>query len=92
MPYDLELLDFSRLPFGLSGLVLTSSQADLLATANPDALLQEALPGSPSASRRFSAAETLTIYAEAYTRSAQAHAVTFVTTVHDAMDGRKMFE
>ena len=91
VPYDLELPDYSRVPFALSGLVLTSSRADALATANPDPLLKEALPGSPVASRRFSAAETLTLYAEAYDRSTQTHSVTFVTTVHDAMDGSRVF-
>jgi VWFA-related protein len=92
VPYDLELPDYSRLPFGLSGLVLTSSRADLIATANPDPILRDALPGSPVASRRFSAGETLSLYAEAYDRSTQRHGITFVTTMHDAMNGRTVFE
>ena len=91
VPFDLELPDYSQVPFALSGLVL-SSTSDALATANPDPLLKDALPGSPVASRRFGAAETLTVYAEAYDRSAQRHAIAFVTTVQDAMSGRTVFE
>ena len=73
-------------PLGLSGLVLTFSSAD--ATAYPDPLLKDVLPGSPVVSRRFGAAETLTLYAEAYDRATQARVITFVATVHDALDGR----
>ena len=90
--YDLEVPDYSRLPFGLSGLVLTSSTADVLVTANPDMLLKDALPAPPMVVRRFSAAETLTVYAEAYDRSNQRRTITFITTVHGALDGRKVFE
>jgi hypothetical protein len=92
VPYDLELPDYSRAPFGLSGLVVTSSNANALATANSDPLLKDALPGAPVASRTFSSAETLSLYAEAYDRATQRHTVAFVTTVHDAMSARKLFE
>jgi hypothetical protein len=92
VPYDLELPDFSRVPFGLSGLVVTSSNANALATANDDPLLKEALPAAPVASRLFSASETLSLYAEAYDRATQRHAVNFVTTVNEAISGRKVFE
>jgi VWFA-related protein len=92
VPYDLELPDYSRMPFGLSGLVLTSSNASALATANDDPLLREALPAAPVAARAFSAAETLSLYAEAYDRAAQKHTVTFDTTVSEATSGRKVFE
>ena len=47
VPYDLEVPDSAKAGFGLSGIVLTSSRADLLVTANPDPVLKDALPGSP---------------------------------------------
>ena len=90
--YDLEIPDYSRLPFGLSGLVLASPSADALVTANPDPALKEALGGSPTATRRFQTTETVTVYAEAYGTSRQAREIGFATTVHSAMDGRKIFE
>jgi hypothetical protein len=90
--YDLEVPDYARLPFGLSGLVLASPGADALVTANPDPALKEPLGGSPTATRRFTTTETLTVYAEAYDTSRQAREIAFTTTVHDAMDGRRIFE
>ena len=90
--YDLEIPDYSRLPFGLSGLVLASPSADALVTANPDPALKEALGGSPTATRRFQTTETLTVYTEVYGTSRQAREIGFTTTVHSAMDGRKIFE
>jgi VWFA-related protein len=90
--YDLEVPDYSRLPFGLSGLVMASSSAEALVTANPDPALKEALGGSPTATRRFQTTETVTVYTEAYGTSRQARQIGFNTTVHSAMDGRKIFE
>jgi VWFA-related protein len=92
VPYDLELPDYARVPFGLSGIVVTSSNANALATANEDPLLKDVLPAAPVASRTFSSSETLSLYTEAYDRATQRHSVTFVTTVHEATSGRKVFE
>jgi hypothetical protein len=92
LAYDLEVPDYSRLPFGLSGLVLASTNSDVLVTANPDPMLKEVLGGSPAATRRFSANESLLIYAEAYDTSKQTRGIAVATTVHDATDGRKVFE
>ncbi len=93
VPYDLEAPDYSRLPFGLSGILLTSSEADSLVTANPDPLLKDVLSESPVATRTFSRAATLTSFAEVYDNSSwTAHTITFVTTVEDARDGRTVFD
>jgi hypothetical protein len=92
VPYDLELPDYRRTQFSLSGLVVTSSSADRLATANADPLLKDVLPGAPVAARTFSAADALTVYAEAYDAASQSHVVTFVATIRRASDGSKVFE
>ncbi|MGH9204062.1 MAG: hypothetical protein ACRD2A_22780, partial [Vicinamibacterales bacterium] len=92
VPYDIEVPDYAKSPLGLSGVLLTSSQADLLVTPNPDPMLKDILPASPVARRRFSAAETLTVYAEVYDNSSQGRAIAIATTVLDANDGRKVFE
>jgi hypothetical protein len=92
VPYDLEVPDSAKAGFGLSGIVLTSSRADLLVTANPDPVLKDALPGPPIATRRFSASETLSAYVEAYEAPRQTGAIALVVRVHDAADGRKVFE
>lgn len=92
VPYDLEVPDSAKAGFGLSGIVLTSSRADLLVTANPDPVLKDALPGSPIATRRFSTSETLSVYVEAYDAPRQAGGIALVMRVHDAADGHKVFE
>jgi VWFA-related protein len=91
VPYDLEVPDSAKAGFGLSGIVLTSSRADLLVTANQDPLLKEALPGPPIATRRFSASETLSAYVEAYDALRQARSIELAVRVLSA-DGRKVFE
>jgi VWFA-related protein len=91
VPYDLEVPDPARAGFGLSGILLTTS-SDLLVTANPDATLKDALPGSPTANRRFSATETLTTYVEAYDAPRGAGMITLALTVRDSIDERKVFE
>ena len=92
VPYDLEVPDSAKAGFGLSGIVLTSSRADLLVTANPDPVLKDALPGSPVATRRFSTSETLSVYVEAYDAPRQAGGIALVMRVHDAADGHEVFE
>ena len=93
VPYDLEVPDFSKAPLALSGVLLSSSAADTLVTANPDPRLKLVFPASPVVTRRFSRAETLTWFAEVYDNSSRsAHAIAFATDVHDATDGRKVFE
>lgn len=93
VPYDLEVPDYSKVPFALSGLVVTSSEAAAFATANPDPRLKDVLPAPPVATRRFTPAEILTCFAELYDNSSQAaHTVAVTMAVHDARDGRKVFE
>ena len=92
VPYDVEVPDYSKATFALSGILVTSSRADLLVTPNPDPLLKDALPASPVVTRRFSAMDRLTVYAEAYDRSSRPRTVAFSTTIHDARDGRTVVE
>ncbi len=92
VPYDVEVPDYSKTAFGLSGVLVTSSRADLLVTSNPDPLLKDALPSSPVATRLFSTTETLAIYAEVFGSSSLGNAVSVSTTVQDARDGRTVFK
>jgi hypothetical protein len=92
VPYDVEIPDYAKSPFALSGVVLTSSSADSFVTSNPDPLLKDALPGAPIATRSFSPAETLTTYSEVYVGPGSARAVTMMTSVQNARDGRTVFQ
>jgi VWFA-related protein len=91
-PYDVEMPDYAKALFELSGVLLTSSRADAFVTSNPDPLLKDALPASPIATRSFSPNETLTTYTEVYVTAGTARAVTMTTSVQDTRDGRTVFQ
>jgi hypothetical protein len=92
VPYDLEVPDYSKTPFSMSGLVLTSSEAGALMTAKPDPLLKDVLPSAPVAMRVFHPRETIAFLAELYDNSNRSpHVVDFVATVRAAVDGRVVF-
>lgn len=69
VPLDLEVPDYAKLPFALSGLVITSTAAPRLLTPRPDPLLKEALPLPPVATRAFGNNETMAVFTEIYDRS-----------------------
>lgn len=69
VPFDLEVPDYAKAPFSMSGLVVTSTGAPKLVTVKPDAVLKEVLPLPPVATRSFAATETISVFAEIYDRS-----------------------
>jgi hypothetical protein len=92
VPYDIEVPDYSKTTFMLSGLALTSSSANALITTAPDPLLKDVLPPAPIASRAFDRRELLTAFVELYvTPGPAAGGVEFVATVRNAADGRTVF-
>ena len=92
VPIDVEVPDYSKTPFALSGVVLTSSDAERLVTANPDPELQAMFSTPPQVTRTFGRGETLTSYVEVYDSSKEAHAIAVATTVQDAQTGRTVFQ
>jgi len=92
VPYDVEIPDYAKSPFELSGIVLTSSSANSFVTSNQDPLLKDAIPSSPVATRSFSPEETLTTYAEVYLAAGSARTVTMTTSVQDAREGKTVFQ
>jgi hypothetical protein len=93
VPYDLEVPDFAKTPFALSGILLTASSADAFATANPDPDLQAILSRPPIVSRTFARSDTLTWFAEAYDNVTMAQrTIAFATSIRSAVDGRTVFE
>jgi VWFA-related protein len=92
VPYDIEIPDYAKSPFELSGIVLTSSNADSFVTSNPDPLLKDAIPAPPVATRSFGPEETLTTYAEVYLAAGSARSVTMTTSVQDAREGKMVFQ
>jgi len=92
VPYDVEIPDYGKSPFTLSGVLVTSTRAEDMVTPNPDPTLKDLLPAMPVATRQFSAADTITTYAEVYSSARDAGAVTLDSTILDGRDGRKVLE
>ena len=90
--YDLTVPDFAKLPFGISGLVMTSPSTAAVPTVKPDEQLKTVLPGPPVAIRSFPQNEEVALFAEVYdTPSATPHKVDITTTVATD-EGKVMFK
>jgi VWFA-related protein len=68
--YDLEIPDFNKVPFSMSGVTLTSAAAGLTPTVRAKDPLGSFLPGPPVATREFEAGDTLMFFAEFYENGA----------------------
>lgn len=80
--YDLDVPDYNKLPFSMSGLVITSLSGASLATVRADEQLKAVLPVPPSAERTFPQNDELALFAEIYDDGrAPEHKVDIVTTV-----------
>ncbi len=64
--YDLEVPDFSKEKFVMSGVAITSRAAAEAPTAKPKDPLADYLPGPPTAMREFTREDTIAIFAEFY--------------------------
>ena len=64
--YDLEVPDFAKAPFSISGLVLTSGAGAALPTVKADEQLQAVLPAPPVALRAFPQNDEIALFAEVY--------------------------
>jgi VWFA-related protein len=90
--YDLEVPNFSSLPFSMSGLVVTSSQSAATPTANADEEMKKILPGPPTTGRTFSGDEELSLVTEIYdNQGATPHTVDILSTVRSD-DGQVVFK
>jgi hypothetical protein len=80
--YDLDVPDFAKLPFSMSGLVVTAASALVQPTVRPDEPLRQVLPGPPVAARSFPQNDELSLFAEVYDNQASnPHRVDITTTV-----------
>jgi hypothetical protein len=79
---DLEVPDFAKLPFSMSGVALTSATASAEPTVRPDEPLQQAMPGPPAAARAFPQNDELAFFVEVYDNDGdKPHKVDITTTV-----------
>ena len=89
--YDLDVPDFTTLPFAMSGLLVMSRDATSIVTARGDAELQKFMNAPPVALRAFRKSDEVAVVAEVYDRAAATpHTVDIVTTVKSS-DGQVVF-
>ncbi|MQA30468.1 MAG: VWA domain-containing protein [Luteitalea sp.] len=80
--YDLDVPDFYKQPFGISGLTLTSMSGSAMVTAKADDQLKDALPAPPIAQRTFPQNDEIALFAEVYDSSnGVPHKVDILSTV-----------
>ena len=68
--YDLDVPEFYKEPFVMSGVALTAASASLTPTVNAKNPLGDFLPGPPIAAREFDVGDTLMFFAEFYENGA----------------------
>ncbi len=68
--YDLEVPDFDRERFSMSGLALTSASSGLTPSARQNYPLDELLPGPLSTLREFPVGDEIALFAEVYDNTA----------------------
>jgi VWFA-related protein len=91
--YDIEIPDYSKTPFALSGVILISSNSGNIMTLRPDPQLKDVLAAPPTAVRIFGRRETLTLAFQVYDDSSRlAHTVDVTTTVRSADNDRVVFK
>lgn len=78
---DLDVPDFSSARFAMSGILLTSSGANLTPTPRMEKELEALLPGPPTTIRGFASVESLSGYVDVYDALTPAHTVDITTTI-----------
>jgi VWFA-related protein len=90
--YDLEVPDFYKAPFTMSGVAITSLGSGAMMTAKQDEQLRSVLPAPPISQRVFPQNDELAIFAEIYDNNNKApHKVDILTSVI-AEDGRVLYK
>jgi hypothetical protein len=89
--FDVEVPDFQKPAFSMSGVMLTAASGQALPTVTPKNPLGDALPAPPTAARSFASNDTLALYAEFYQSVAAARPVDLSTTIRGE-DNRVVFE
>jgi VWFA-related protein len=89
--YELEIPDFSKEPFTMSGLLLTSPSASRVVTARPDPLLEGLLPGPPTTIREFQVGEEIALFTEVYDNQLTPRHMVDITTNVLTDEGRVVF-
>jgi VWFA-related protein len=92
LTYDLDVPDYAKAPFSMSGLVLTSGAGSALPTVRADEQLKPMMPGPPIALRVFPQNDEVSLFTEVYDNAgATPHKVDIITTV-TTDEGKVLFK
>jgi VWFA-related protein len=90
--YDLDVPDFQKSAFSISGLVLTSPSGAATPTVRPDEQLRGVLPGPPVSIRTFPATDDIQLFTEVYDAAGPAPHKVDITATITTDDGRVLFK
>jgi VWFA-related protein len=90
--YDLDVPDFQKSAFSISGLVLTSPSGSAIPTVRADEQLRGVLPASPVSIRTFPATDDIQLFTEVYDSAGPAPHKVDITTTITTDEGRVMFK
>ena len=90
--YDLEVPDFAKTPFTMSGIALTSITASQIPTAHPDEQTRGVLPAPAASIRSFPQNDELALFAEIYDNEAKTPHKVDITTTVTTDEGKVMFK
>jgi len=90
--YDVELPAFSKLPFSMSGLLVTSRAATATITARGDPELQKFMKLPPAGLRTFLQTDDVSVVTEVYDRSGSTPHTVDITTTVKGSDGKVVFD
>jgi VWFA-related protein len=89
---EIDVPDFTKQPFSISGLVFTSPMATQLPTARPDEQLKVVMPGPPVARRSFPQNDEVTLFAEVYDNAGKTPHKVDITSTVTTDEGKVMFK
>jgi VWFA-related protein len=90
--YDLEVPDFAKQAFTMSGVIMTSMTTSGMVTPKADDSLKDVMPAPPIASRVFPQNDEIALFAEVYdNQSSTPHRVDIVTTIQTD-EGKVVFK
>ena len=90
--YDLEVPDYGKAPFSMSGLVLTSAAGSVFPTVKADEQLKPMLPGPPVALRAFPQNDEIALFTEVYDNAAATPHKVDITTTVTTDEGKVLFK
>lgn len=90
--YDLEVPDYAKVPFGMSGLVLTSGAGAQLPTVKADEQLKPMMPGPPIARRAFPQNDEIVLFTEVYDNAGGTPHKVDITATVTTDEGKVLFK